>query len=110
MPSYKFAGLRAVTIASDAKIREGQEHRSSDNYDVRDLERSGRVQWTCPPGVVFDVKEDKTAATDPVTFRDVSNGSITDSPNDSASWGLYIADPKHTEGNPGGFEITLHHV
>jgi len=42
--------------------------------------------------------EDKTAATDPVTFRDIQNGSSTNFPSDSACYGLYIANPKQASG------------
>lgn len=98
MPNYKFSGFEGASIAASVKKLPGQSHRCSYNYDFRDLNRKGHLQWHCPPGITFDVMEDRAAATDPYTFRNVTDGYVTDFPSESACNGLYIANPS-IEGN-----------
>ena len=105
MPSYEFRKFSSVTMVSQKSVLKGQDHRSSDNYDLRKLKKASHLQWKCSDkNVVFDVKEDKKAARDPITFRSVCDGQITEFPSDSACNGLYMADPK---GAQEAFSITV---
>ena len=101
MPNYQFAGFLSVVIKSQAEPLSGQKNRSSDNYDFRYMEKGKKLIWNCPENISFNVMEDKVG-TDPVTFSNVKNNVITDFPSDSASNGLYIANPKNAESE---FEI-----
>ena len=51
----------------------------------------GSLLWHCPDGISFDVKNDRTGH-DPVKFKNVKNGTVTDYTDDR---NLYIADPKN---------------
>lgn len=112
MPNYDFENFLSVTITSNSKPLSGQEHRSSDNYDFRNLLKNdySKLKWICPDGISFDVMEDKSAAKDPVTFSNVKNGTITNFPSDSQANGLYIANPKFNSNDiPSlySFEISI---
>jgi hypothetical protein len=84
-----------ATVISEPHPQRGQRHRSSHNFSTRGCD--GRVlQWTCPPGIYFDVKKDITWGTDPTMFWDVTNGSVTEN---ASSGRLYIANPKGARSN-----------
>ncbi len=98
MPSYSFTKFNGVIMESEAQPLSGQKNRSSENYDLREMKRVGKIRWSCPGGITFNVMEDRTAAKDPVTFSNLCNGSVTDFPRDSACNGLYIANPHGASG------------
>ena len=103
MPSFKFDSLLEVKINSKPSTLPGEEHRSSDNYNLIGITNC-QLKWTCPEGIIFDVMEDRTAASDPITFPNVKNGTITPALNDSSANGLYIANPQHAADT---FEISI---
>lgn len=95
MPSYEFAKFDAVTITSNSKLLSGQQHRCSKNYHFHELKGGQKIKWSIVGGsqlgISFAVKEDKTAATDPVIFTNIVDGSETDIPKGDS---IYIADVK----------------
>lgn len=110
MPSYEYDKFSDVYIQSSSKVLKGQKHRSSMNYDLREMRRTAWMKWSCPEGISFDVMEDKSCAKDPVTFRNVVNGMTVEFPSVSACNGLYIANPKyegHTINQNFNFEIKI---
>ena len=101
--SFKYGQIKQVTISSEANKLSKQKHRSSLNYDLSGIAGTN-ILWICPPGLIFDVKQDRTAAKDPVLFSEVTNGQITRGLSKDAAANLYIADPKHATSQ---FDITL---
>lgn len=106
MPNYDFDKFVGVTLKSEPQPLAGQKHRSSKNYDFRNLQKGQMLKWTCPKGISFDVKLD-VVGTDPIIFSGVTNETITDFPADNKLNGLYIADPKFANSD---FEIQVHIV
>ncbi len=80
------------TIVSESKPWSGQKERSSENFSTKGLGKGSHILWSCPEGISFDVKIDKTAATDPVYASGLKNGSITPY---KAEDKMYIANPKN---------------
>ncbi len=110
MPGYEYDKFSGVYIQSSSKVLSGQKHRSSMNYDLREMKRTEWMEWRCPEGISFDVMEDKSCAKDPVTFGNVVNGMTVEFPSASACNGLYIANPKyegHTITQNFNFEIKI---
>ena len=103
MPSYQFDKFLEVKINSQANPLSGQKNRSSKNYDFNKLKTGMKLLWSCPANISFDVMEDRSLSSDPITFSNIKNGSLTDFPSESAANGLYIANPKNASSE---FTIT----
>ncbi|CDH91283.1 hypothetical protein CB17B2294 [Clostridium botulinum B str. Eklund 17B (NRP)] len=103
MMSFKYGQIKQVTITSESSKLSKQKHRSSLNYDLSGIAGTN-ILWICPAGVVFDVKQDRTAAKDPVLFSSVANGRVTTGLSKEAAANLYIADPQNATLK---FDITL---
>ncbi len=73
----------------------GQKERSSENFSTKGMGPGTSILWNAPEGVSFDIKIDKTAATDPFYANGVKDGTITPYTSESK---LYIANPKGAEG------------
>ena len=84
-----------ASVTSEPHPQSGQHHRSSGNFSTEGLTGS-KFKWSCPQGIVFNVKKDKSWASDPTIFSDVTNGTIT---NTYDARSLYIADPRHASEN-----------
>ena len=78
------------TVRSEAAPQKGQDHRSSENFGTNDMPDWGRLKWTCPEGVTFDVKKDNYGI-DSTEFENVTNGKVT---NYKSHRNLYIANPR----------------
>ena len=85
-----------ISVVSEPAPQNGQKHRSSNHFSTKSLDDGSALTWTCPDGVVFDVKQDKTLATDPTVFSGLTNGSTTELVHKSD---LYIANPKNADGS-----------
>lgn len=95
MPSYKFSQFTQIAFNTHSKKIQGQEHRCSDNYHFHYLAQGGKILWEIQGGDVanisFAVKEDLKMAKDPVIFKGLVNGSVTEMPEGDS---IYIADVK----------------
>ncbi|NFO03188.1 hypothetical protein FDB23_03510 [Clostridium botulinum] len=92
--SFKYGQIKQVTITSESSKLPKQKHRSSLNYDLSGIAGTN-ILWICPAGIIFDVKQDRTAAKDPILFSNVANGRVTTGLSKEAAANLYIADPKY---------------
>jgi len=90
----------SVSVVSEPQPQSGQKHRSSDNFSTDNLDDWGGLKWSCPDGISFDVKKDKSGLPDSTEFSNVSNGTITKFSGDR---NLYIANP---EGASQEFTVT----
>jgi len=83
--------------ASATKPLQGQSHRSGFNFQL--LSNDGNsITLSCPPGVVFDIKQDVTG-TDPTPVSSATNGSVI--PGGALAMGknYYIANPQHASAS-----------
>ncbi len=94
MMSFKYGQIKQVTITSESSKLPKQKHRSSLNYDLSGIAGTN-ILWICPAGIIFDVKQDRTAAKDPILFSNVANGRVTTGLSKEAAANLYIADPQY---------------
>ncbi len=86
----------SVSVVSEDSPQKGQDHRSSPNFSTKKLTEGSQLTWTSSEkDAVFDVKEDKSLASDPTIFTGLSNGAVTDFVSKS---GLYIANPENAHG------------
>ncbi|HBJ1648909.1 hypothetical protein DVV91_10590 [Clostridium botulinum] len=92
--SFKYGQIKQVTITSESSKLPKQKHRSSLNYDLSGIAGTN-ILWICPAGIIFDVKQDRTAAKDPILFSNVANGRVTTGLSKEAAANLYIADPQY---------------
>lgn len=97
-PTYLGSGQASRTVKSEAGPQKGQKERSSGNFSTSGMGGGSSIYWTCPEGVSFDIKIDKTG-TDPFFANGVTNGTITSFTDNSK---LYIANPK---GAKDAFEV-----
>ncbi|MBR6394605.1 MAG: hypothetical protein IKS13_07320 [Ruminococcus sp.] len=100
MANFESRNIEGVVIKSFSSVMDGQKHRSSYNYDLKEIcTKSGNpiktIKWECPDGIEFDIMEDKKIVSDPCTFSGIKNGKYTDFVKDTDSLnGLYVANPK----------------
>ncbi|NFG23290.1 hypothetical protein FDF11_05655 [Clostridium botulinum] len=92
--SFKYGQIKQVTITSESSKLPKQKHRSSLNYDLSGIAGTN-ILWICPAGIIFDVKQDRTAAKDPILFSNIANGRVTTGLSKEAAANLYIADPQY---------------
>lgn len=92
--------LDTKTVRSEAGPQKGQSHRSSENFGTNDMPDWGKLKWTCPEGVTFDVKKDSPGF-DGTELENVTNGKITNYKSDR---NLYIANPR---GSSTAFDVTV---
>lgn len=72
----------------------GQSHRSGPNFQLlRDDNQF--IQINCLAGVVFDIKQDKSLATDPTIVANATNGTALSGTDFKTGNNYYIANPKH---------------
>lgn len=90
-PLFLQSGQATKSVESEAGPKKGQKERSSDNFSTQNMGEGTSIYWTVPEGVSFDVKIDKTAASDPFYANEITNGSITPYKSESK---MYIANPK----------------
>jgi hypothetical protein len=88
-------------VRSEAGPQKGQSHRSSENFGTNDMPDWGKLKWTCPEGVTFDVKKDISGGRDSTEFKGVKNGDTTDY---KSHRNLYIANPS---GSSVAFNVTV---
>ncbi|MGE4070481.1 MAG: hypothetical protein AB7E72_04845 [Lysobacterales bacterium] len=89
--------------ASEDKPQSGQKHRSGPNFQL--LSNDGnQITLSGPPGVVFDVKQDKSAATDPTPISSATNGTVVPGGTLKTGTNYYIANPQHATS---GFAVTF---
>lgn len=85
-----------ASVTSEKEHQSGQKHRSSGNFSTEGLpEGTKALSWEIegggdPDSIKFNVMQDKSAASDPVIFKDVLNGNRTEVKSIRS---LYIADP-----------------
>ncbi|KOY83473.1 DeoR family transcriptional regulator [Lysinibacillus macroides] len=85
-----------ASVTSEKGPQSGQKHRSSGNFSTEGLPQGTKaLVWEIEGGgdpdlISFNVMQDKSAATDPVIFKDVLNGNRTAVKSIRS---LYIADP-----------------
>lgn len=103
MPDYKYAKYRTIVLESQTKPLNGENERSSHNYDFYTLKK-GRLLWILPPGVTIDMKNDVNNWPDSTVFSGIENGRETSYPDKQ---NLYVANPRGTQGLPGPFEIVV---
>jgi hypothetical protein len=100
--------LQIASVRSEGNPQSGQKHRSSGNFSTDDTpDGYQQFQWEVsetenPANVKFDVMEDKSVQSDPVIFRQLTNGSTTDV---KKARRLYIANPSGSNG--GSFLVTV---
>jgi hypothetical protein len=87
--------MACASVTSEPKPSEGQKNRWSGNFSTQNCSGS-RLKWNCPAGIVFNVMKDVSGGTDPVIFRDITNGTVTDMNQDRS---LYIANPRNAGEN-----------
>lgn len=92
-PIYLGSGQASRTVMSEAGPQHGQKERSSNNFSTSDMGGGTAIYWSCPEGISFDVKIDKTG-TDPFYANGITNGTITSFQNNSK---FYIANPRNAE-------------
>ncbi len=113
MPSFEFRNVSSVTIKSFSKVMNGQDHRSSYNYDLTGVCGKGNnriqaIKWECPKDITFDIMEDRRAAPDPYTYKAIKDGDITKFVSDEdALNGFYVANPKVNKFSESEFSIKL---
>lgn len=93
-----------ASVASESAPLQGQEHRSSYNFQLlpNNNPQNG-FTINCTQGVVFDIKQDVTG-TDPTPVKSVTNGSTIQAGVLVNGNNYYIANPLHANGN---FIVTL---
>ncbi len=88
-----------ATVTSQAGPQSGQKHRSSGNFSTENApSNTQKLLWKVVPGddnvspsnIKFKVMRDKSAASDPTIWTNLSNDSETDY---KSSRSYYIADP-----------------
>lgn len=89
--------VKLASVDSYPGPQPGQKHRSSGNFSTEDAP-SGTTDlfWEITNNsnagsIKFNVKKDKSAATDPTEFKDVGNATTTKYISERR---LYIADPE----------------
>ena len=92
--------MPCASVTSEPQPQKGQSHRSSGNFSTEECS-GNKLQWSCPPGISFDVMQDKSAAHDPTIFEGVTNGTVTDM---YQARSLYVANPRHASAN---FEVSV---
>lgn len=86
-------GNSARSVKSRNKPKDGQSHRSSDNFSTKGMVSATHILWSCPDGVSFKVQIDKDG-TDGTYADNLKNGSITEIGEAKDKDKLYISDPK----------------
>lgn len=90
-----------ASVTSQPQPQPGQKNRSSGNFSTQDAPSgTRRIQWFVTENdnydqIVFNVMQDKKLWFDPVIFKNVRNGDITDYKDDRQ---LYIANPQNAGG------------
>lgn len=89
--------------ASEDKPQSGQKARSGPNFQL--LSNDGnQVTLSSPPGVVYDIKQDKKAASDPTPVHAATNGTVIAGGVLKTGDNYYIANPQHATS---GFAVVL---
>lgn len=89
------------SVTSQPNPQPGQDHRSSGNFSTEDAPHGTRqIQWFITENdnfqnITFDVKEDVKLWFDPIVFRGVRNGQVTEYKSNRQ---FYIADPSGAGG------------
>ena len=87
--------MACASVTSEPEPQAGQSERSSGNFSTENCVGK-QLKWSCPQGLSFDVKKDRSAASDPTIFSGVANGTITTIEKERS---LYIANPKNAVEN-----------
>lgn len=101
--------IAIASVISQAKPQDGQKNRSSVNFSTQSIPTGTKylsfevTGTTNNDAVFFNVMEDKTAASDPTIYHNVSNGYRTNNVQKYSS--LYIANP---EGASNEFEVIVY--
>lgn len=97
-PIYLGTGQASRTVTSEPGPQHKQKERSSGNFSTSGMGGGTAIYWSCPEGISFDIKIDKTG-TDPFFANGVTNGTITSFRDESK---FYIANPRNAKEN---FEV-----
>lgn len=99
--------IKIASVTSEPQPQKGQKHRSSGDFSTDGVPNGySKLYWEVsgvpvPKGISFDVNKDKTG-TDPVIFRNLTDGSVTGVFEDRQ---LYIANPR---GANTSFLVTVY--
>ncbi len=88
-------------VASLPRGEEGEEKRSSVNFDTTGLSKKGRLLWRVitmmgDEDICFDVKQQGAKGPDPIRFEKIKDGTITPY---MAYRNLYVSDPQNATGH-----------
>lgn len=107
MPHFRYDGFTEVKMHSEGAKLSGQNERSSGNYLFTDeaFAQVEKVKIACPAGVTFDFKMDHTAGKDEYLEKGVASGRVLNRNVFKGGKGVYIANPKGTNGQ--AFEVVV---
>lgn len=95
---YSYSGEELIgKMISSPRKRDGQKHRSSDNFSMLPpKEFYNGIRWEVAGNISFNVKEDLGVITDPIHYKNIVAGKVT---SIEEKENFYIADPKNASSN-----------
>jgi hypothetical protein len=93
-PTPAFAQSTCACVTSEPRPQSGQRNRSSGNFSTQGC--SSSLRWSSPPGITYDIKQDRSRRSDPTRLFGLTNGVRTGNPNERS---LYIANPRNASSN-----------
>ncbi|SDM74906.1 Deoxyribonuclease NucA/NucB [Fictibacillus solisalsi] len=100
------APVKVATISSYGTPKPGQDHRSSDNFEIGDIPAyANKLEWRIssgPASAKFDVMHDDSFGIDETIFYDLTNKAKSDI---KKMKDLYIANPENTDGQEFTVEV-----
>ncbi|MCQ6265938.1 NucA/NucB deoxyribonuclease domain-containing protein [Fictibacillus sp. WQ 8-8] len=103
------APVKVGTISSYGTPKPGQDHRSSDNFSLKNIPAyTSKLKWKVTSGpktAQFDVMHDDNLGIDETIFNDLKDGSVTDI---KTVKDIYIANPEQT--NDQEFNVDIYAI